>query len=114
MFLNSISAEEIARTLGGRKVGQDWMARCPAHRDKNPSLAIAQRGDRVLVYCHAGCAQRAVIAALRRRTLGISQCQQLASGARARQGSTHRGCRQTQRSRICNLEESYQRRGLRR
>ncbi len=66
MFLNSMSAEEIARTLGGRRVGRDWMARCPAHRDRTPSLAITQSDNRVLVHCHAGCSQRAVIAALRR------------------------------------------------
>jgi hypothetical protein len=29
-----MSAEEIARTLGGRKTGRGWMARCPAHDDQ--------------------------------------------------------------------------------
>jgi hypothetical protein len=44
------------------------MARCPAHADDKPSLAIKEAGDgRVLVYCHAGCSQDAVIDALRDR-----------------------------------------------
>jgi hypothetical protein len=46
------------------------MARCPAHDDRTPSLAITQtREGRVLVYCHAGCDQRDVLAALRARGL---------------------------------------------
>lgn len=63
-----MSAKQVARALGGRKVGASWMARCPAHDDRTPSLSItdAARG-RVLVHCHAGCDQRAVIAALRLR-----------------------------------------------
>jgi hypothetical protein len=41
------------------------MARCPAHDDKNPSLAIAEGDDgRALLTCHAGCATAAVVEAL--------------------------------------------------
>ena len=33
-----------------------WKACCPAHPDKNPSLAIRKTDDeRVLVHCFAGC-----------------------------------------------------------
>jgi len=32
-----------------------WMACCPAHDDKTPSLSITERPDRTLIYCHAGC-----------------------------------------------------------
>jgi putative DNA primase/helicase len=66
-----MSAELIARALGGKKVGVSWMAFCPAHRDRiKPSLALRDGEDgRTLVRCHAGCAQRAVIAALRARGL---------------------------------------------
>jgi len=45
------------------------MARCPAHDDRNPSLSISQSDGRVLVHCHAGCSQQAVIEALRRKGL---------------------------------------------
>jgi putative DNA primase/helicase len=63
-----MTADAIARALAGRKVGRDWMARCPAHHDRKPSLSISEGEDgKVLVRCHAGCDQRDVIAALRRR-----------------------------------------------
>lgn len=60
---------DIARALGGRKSGSGWMARCPAHDDRNPSLSISERGGRILVYCHAGCSQDAVIAVLKAQGL---------------------------------------------
>jgi putative DNA primase/helicase len=63
-----MTAETIAKALGGRKAGAAWMARCPAHDDRAPSLSIADARDgKVLVRCHAGCDQRDVIAALRAR-----------------------------------------------
>jgi hypothetical protein len=63
-----MSAEAIATALGGRKAGAAWMACCPAHQDRDPSLAITDSRDgKVLVRCHAGCDQRDVIAALRAR-----------------------------------------------
>lgn len=63
-----MNAETIARALGGRRAGACWMARCPAHDDREPSLAITDARDgKVLVRCHAGCDQRNVIAALRSR-----------------------------------------------
>jgi hypothetical protein len=63
-----MTAETVAKALGGRKAGAAWMARCPAHDDRAPSLSIADARDgKVLVRCHAGCDQRDVIAALRAR-----------------------------------------------
>jgi 5S rRNA maturation endonuclease (ribonuclease M5) len=60
-----VTAEALARALGGRRVGSQWMAPCPGHHDKNPSLAICEGDGKPLLHCHAGCTQRAVIAALR-------------------------------------------------
>lgn len=63
-------AEAIAKTLGGRKAGAGWTARCPAHDDRTPSLSLTDtQGGKVLVRCHAGCEQERVIAALRGRGL---------------------------------------------
>jgi hypothetical protein len=59
-----MKAEIIAKALGGRKAGAAWMARCPAHDDRVPSLSISDADGKVLVRCHAGCDQRDVIAAL--------------------------------------------------
>jgi hypothetical protein len=68
-----MTAEAIAKALGGRKAGAAWMARCPAHEDRAPSLSIADARDgKVLVRCHAGCDQQDVIAALRAR--GVWPC----------------------------------------
>jgi putative DNA primase/helicase len=64
------SAAAIAKALGGRPIGGTWMACCPAHDDRTPSLSIRHADDgKVLVRCHAGCDQERVIAALRERGL---------------------------------------------
>lgn len=45
----------------------DWKARCPAHDDSKPSLSISiGNNGKPLVHCHAGCSQKAVIAALKK------------------------------------------------
>jgi putative DNA primase/helicase len=63
-----MTAETTAKALGGRKAGAEWMARCPAHEDREPSLSIKDTdGGKVLVRCHAGCDQKKVIAALKAR-----------------------------------------------
>jgi putative DNA primase/helicase len=70
MKLFNISAETIARALKGRKSGNNWIAHCPAHHDRKPSLSICDADDgKVLVYCRADCTQNAVIDALRQRGL---------------------------------------------
>ena len=66
-----MTAEAIAKALGGRKAGGGWTARCPAHDDHTPSLSIRDADEsKVLVRCHAGCDQEHVIAALRSRPVG--------------------------------------------
>jgi putative DNA primase/helicase len=42
------------------------MCRCPAHDDRNPSLSVSKANGRLLVHCHAGCTQDAVIGELKR------------------------------------------------
>jgi GTP cyclohydrolase II len=60
-----MTAENIAKALGGHRAGATWMARCPVHDDRAPSLSISSGKDgKVLVRCHAGCEQRDVITAL--------------------------------------------------
>jgi putative DNA primase/helicase len=63
------SVDEIVRALGGRRSGAGWIARCPAHEDRNPSLSVSVRDGKILVHCHAGCDQRAVVEAL--KALGL-------------------------------------------
>ena len=65
-----MNAETMARALGGHRAGATWMVRCPVHEDRSPSLSISEGKDgKVLVRCHAGCAQRDLIAALQERRL---------------------------------------------
>jgi hypothetical protein len=66
----STNAKTLAETLDGRKAGSGWMARCPAHQDRDPSLSIRDAVDgKILVHCHAGCDQEQVVAALQSRGL---------------------------------------------
>lgn len=62
-----MSAHDIVSRLDHcRKVGSDkWMARCPAHDDRGPSLSIKDAGDgRTLIHCFAGCGAIDVLAAI--------------------------------------------------
>ena len=52
--------EKVRPTASG-----EWVARCPAHNDRSPSLAIKEAADgRVLVHCFAGCGVSEVLAAV--------------------------------------------------
>jgi len=65
-----MNASVIAHHLRGRKHAGGFMACCPAHRDKNPSLSLKDGDDgKILVHCHAGCAQSAVVDALKSKGL---------------------------------------------
>lgn len=62
-----MSAHDIVSRLDHcRQVGSDkWMARCPAHDDRGPSLSIKDAGDgRTLIHCFAGCGAIDVLAAI--------------------------------------------------
>ena len=47
----------LSRLKAVKKVGgRQFIARCPAHDDRRPSLSVKEGDDgRVLMYCHAGC-----------------------------------------------------------
>src|SRR5262249_25779904 len=56
----------LSRLEGVRERSHDnWVARCPAHDDKFPSLSIREGDDgRVLVHCFAGCTVDEITGAL--------------------------------------------------
>lgn len=61
MIANSL----LSRLESVRQTGADrWLACCPAHNDKRPSLSIREIEDRVLVHCWAGCPIEDVIGAV--------------------------------------------------
>lgn len=63
------SSGPVARVLDRlgnvRRSSDGWTARCPAHGDKRNSLSVAVGDDgRVLLKCHAGCENEAVVRAM--------------------------------------------------
>jgi len=58
------TTELLARLKGVRRSGSGWIARCPAHGDRAPSLSVAEGEKGVVIHCHAGCETGAVMAAL--------------------------------------------------
>ena len=54
----------LERLDGVKRTGPDrWVAQCPAHDDRNPSLSIRETGDRVLLRCWSGCEAHAIVSA---------------------------------------------------
>jgi hypothetical protein len=60
------AAKLLDRLEGVRKTGPDrWLAKCPAHEDRAPSLSIRELGDgRLLVHDFAGCDVESVLGAV--------------------------------------------------
>jgi hypothetical protein len=56
----------LSRLAKVRKTGADsWVACCPAHADRSPSLAIRETPDgTVLLHCFAGCEVEAILEAV--------------------------------------------------
>jgi len=62
------SIEDLLRRLERVKRLQNkdqWIARCPAHKDNTPSLGIAVKGDKIVLHCYAGCTIESILDALR-------------------------------------------------
>ena len=61
------SVDEFLGLLKGvKRSGENrWMALCPAHNDRRPSLSVTALPDKILVSCQAGCHINAVLAALK-------------------------------------------------
>ena len=55
----------VSRLNSPRKTGRGWQAHCPAHDDRQASLAVSAGEDgRILLRCFAGCRAQEVVAAL--------------------------------------------------
>lgn len=63
-----MTLEEFAdRLVGVRRNGDGFVAKCPAHPDKSPSLSVAKGQRGIVFHCHAGCAPDDVIAKMELR-----------------------------------------------
>ena len=56
----------LSRLDGVRRTGSGrWIARCPAHDDRRPSLSVRELDDgRTLLHCFSGCSPDAVLDAI--------------------------------------------------
>lgn len=55
----------LPRLRGVRKTKQGYIALCPAHADRRPSLSLRETTDgRILIHCFAGCPTENILAAL--------------------------------------------------
>lgn len=66
-----MNIETIAKGLGKfNKTAGGFVAVCPSHNDRNPSLSLSlSDAGKILVHCHAGCHQDAVVSKLKSRQL---------------------------------------------
>ena len=52
----------LAKLPDAKRTPQGWRAKCPGHKDTNPSLDVAEGDDgRVLLTCRAGCDSARVV-----------------------------------------------------
>ena len=53
------SLSKVRRTAPGQ-----WVACCPSHNDKSPSLSIRDADGRILIHCFSGCSVEEVVGAM--------------------------------------------------
>jgi putative DNA primase/helicase len=68
----------LARLDGVHRSGNGYVAKCPAHPDRTPSLSVREHDGTPLFHCHAGCDPESILAAL-----GLSWSDLLAEGSTA-------------------------------
>ena len=66
---SNMDAKSIVHALKGRWCANYGMVRCPAHKDRTPSLKVADGAGDVVVHCFGGCSWQAVKGELRRQGL---------------------------------------------
>lgn len=61
-----MTVEELLERLQDvRKTGRErWIAKCPSHDDKSPSLSVAEKDGKILLYCFAGCGAQEIVNAM--------------------------------------------------
>lgn len=61
-----LTVDEVLDRLDGvvPRGPREWVAKCPAHDDKNPSLSIVEVDEGFLIHCFAGCTYHDVMEAI--------------------------------------------------
>lgn len=59
-----MDAKSISDILDGKSSGKGYMACCPAHDDKNPSLSISESDGIILLKCWSGCSVESIVSAI--------------------------------------------------
>lgn len=61
-----MTLEEFVDRLDGQKnyMNGQYRCRCPAHDDRVSSLSVGEDGEKLLIYCHAGCHWNDIIDAM--------------------------------------------------
>jgi 5S rRNA maturation endonuclease (ribonuclease M5) len=60
-----LPADVASRLEGIKPSGDGYIARCPAHDDRSPSLSVSVSDTgKLLIHCHAGCDQQSVLDAI--------------------------------------------------
>lgn len=72
------------------KVNEGYNVRCPAHDDKNPSLSVSLKDNKILLHCFAGCSTESILDAL-----GLTEADLFLDG-----GTNHRQDKPEQTRRI--------------
>jgi hypothetical protein len=100
----AVSVELIAQHFGAHSTGTGrWIARCPVHPDKSPSLSIAAgRNGKVLVRCWVGCDLKTVL-----KSAGLSMSSLFPSGPPPAPEQRARLERKRERQLIAKQEERY-------
>ncbi len=76
----------LARLAGVKGNGHGYVALCPAHDDRSPSLSVSAGNDgRALLHCHAGCDTAAIVSAM-----GLGMVDLMPPGERRTDGNPHK------------------------
>ena len=62
-----MNLQNILSRLDGVRKGSgegQYMAKCPAHEDRSPSLGVKDNGDKIIINCFAGCSVDDVVSAI--------------------------------------------------
>ena len=54
-------SEVLSRFKSVKKTSNGYRVQCPCHNDRNPSLDIAEKDGKILLYCHAGCSAEDIL-----------------------------------------------------